>query len=289
MSLLASILGFLATLVALAFWVIKDDNWLTAKYLQLVDAYQITAGLSLVILAPLLVIKPLRGLLHPCFATARAVLMFCCWALSFLAVYFIWGSTGVTIGLMLGWVGGVPMAVIACITKGSWTVLLHSVITLIGFIACFVAETITDPSERRNQTQGTIPDSILQASNSIWVCMVLAIPGIIGMTIDQPYGILIAGLVLALFASLAMGVRKGYRIAFVGYAALIIPSVSTYVLAIGDFDMLGILKLDEKALLNLFGSVQTVIAYYALAMLLTPSALKWTWIKSADAGKVKSE
>jgi hypothetical protein len=253
--------------------------------MTLVDTYQITLAVTFIILTPLLVIKPLRGLLHPIFAFGRAVLMFCCWALSFLAVYFIWGGTGVTIGLLLGWIGGVPMAVVACIIKGSWTMLTHSVITLVGFMACFVAESFTDPSEQRAQTQGAIPDSILQASNAIWVCMVLAIPAMIGMAIDESYGILIVALILALFASLAKGVRKGYKIAAIGYAVLVIPSASTYLLAIADFDMQGIIKLDPKALLNLFGTVQTVIAYYGLAMLLTPSALKWTWLPGDEASK----
>ena len=289
MSLIASFLGILATIVAFICWIIKDDGWLAEKYMALVDTYQITVAVTLVILTPLLVIKPLRGLLHPLFAFARAVLMFCCWALSFLAVYFIWGGTGVTIGLFLGWIGGVPMAVVACIIKGSWTMLIHSVITLVGFLACFIAEFFTDPSERRAQTQGATPDSILQASNAIWVCMVLAIPAMIGMAIDEPYGIVIVALILALFTSLAKGVRKGYKIAFVVYAALIIPSASTYLLAMADFDMQGIIKLDPKALLNLFGSVQTVIAYYGLAMLLTPSALRWTWLPGAEASKASEQ
>jgi hypothetical protein len=88
---------------------------------------------------------------------------------------------------------------------------------------------------------------------------------------------------------LAKGVRKGYKIAFVVYAALIIPSASTYLLAMADFDMQGIIKLDPKALLNLFGSVQTVIAYYGLAMLLTPSALRWTWLPGAEASKASEQ
>jgi hypothetical protein len=115
--------------------------------------------------------------------------------------------------------------------------------------------------------------------------MVLAIPAMIGMAIDESYGILIVALILALFASLAKGVRKGYKIAAIGYAVLVIPSASTYLLAIADFDMQGIIKLDPKALLNLFGTVQTVIAYYGLAMLLTPSALKWTWLPGDEASK----
>jgi hypothetical protein len=88
---------------------------------------------------------------------------------------------------------------------------------------------------------------------------------------------------------LAKGVRKGYKVAFVVYAALIIPSASTYLLAMADFDMQGIIKLDPKALLNLFGSVQTVIAYYGLAMLLTPSALRWTWLPGAEASKASEQ
>ena len=278
MSQIATLLAGLASLVAFVFWIIKDDQWLSAEYLNLVDVYQITLAIALIILAPLLVIKPLRRLLHPCFAIARAVLTFCCWAISLLAVYMLWGSTGVTIGLILGWVGEIPMAVVACLTKGSWMMLMHILITFIGFFGCFLAEALTDPTANNNAPkEGETPDTILQASNSIWVGLALAIPGLISIAINQHLGIFIAASGLGLSAVLAVGVRKGYKIASVAYALLVIPVASKYFLSIGDFNLNGIMKLDEDAMLNLFEIVQTVIGYYALAMLLTPSALKWTW------------
>jgi len=286
MSQIASFLCFLATLVGFVCFIIKSDNWLLAGYMQLVDVYQITTAIALFILAPLLVIKPLRRPLHPCFAIARATLMFCCWALSFLAVYGSWGTTGVTIGLLFAWIGGIPMAVVACVTKGAWPMLFHSVIPFIGFIACFFAELFTDPTARLDETSGSTPDSILQASNSMWVCMALAIPTMIGMALNEPYGVLIVISVMGLYALIGVGVRKGYKIASIAYALLIIPVASQYILLIGDFDIQGVIKLEGNALLNLFGSVQTVIAYYALAMLLTPSALKWTWGPAPKASKV---
>jgi hypothetical protein len=286
MSQIASFLCFLATLVGFVCFIIKSDNWLLAGYMQLVDVYQITTAIALFILAPLLVIKPLRRLLHPCFAIARATLMFCCWALSFLAVYGSWGTTGVTIGLLFAWIGGIPMAVVACVTKGAWPMLFHSVIPFIGFIACFFAELFTDPTARLDETSGSTPDSILQASNSMWVCMALAIPTMIGMALNEPYGVLIVISVMGLYALIGVGVRKGYKIASIAYALLVIPVASQYILLIGDFDIQGVIKLEGNALLNLFSSVQTVIACYALAMLLTPSALKWTWGSAPKASKV---
>ena len=36
MSLIASFLGILATIVAFICWIIKDDGWLAAKYMALV-------------------------------------------------------------------------------------------------------------------------------------------------------------------------------------------------------------------------------------------------------------
>lgn len=283
MSQIASFLCFLATLAGFVCFIIKSDNWLLAGYMQLVDVYQITTAIALFILAPLLVMKPLRRLLHPCFAIARATLMFCCWALSFLAVYGSWGTTGVTIGLLFAWIGGIPMAVVACVTKGAWPMLFHSVIPFIGFIACFFAEIFTDPSSRLDETSGSTPDSILQASNSMWVCMALAVPAMIGMALNEPFGVLITALTMGLYALTAIGVRNGFKVASISYALIIIPVASQYILNIGDFNMEGILKLDGNALLNLFGSIQTVIAYYALAMLLTPSALKWTWASVAKS------
>lgn len=289
MSQVASFLCFVATLLGFVCFIVKSDDWLMAGYMQLVDVYQITTVTALFFLAPLLVIKPLRRMLHPCFAIARATFMFCCWALSFLAVYGSWGTTGVTIGLLFAWIGGIPMAVVACVTKGAWGMLLHSVIPFIGFIACFFAETLTDPSNKRNETQGSIPDSILQASNSMWVCMALAIPALIGMALNEPYGIFIVTTCLGLYVMMAIGVRKGFKTASIAYALIIIPVASPYILLIGNFDIQGIIKLEGNALLNLFRSVQTVIAYYALLMLLTPSALKWTWAPAAIDDKANQQ
>ena len=282
MSQLASLIGILATFAAFVCWVVKDDKWLSAEYVKLVDVYQITAAIAFIIMAPLLVIKPLRILLHPGFAAARAILMFCCWALSFLAVYAIWGTTGVTIGLILGWVGGVPMSVVACITKGAWPMLFHSVIAFVGFIACFFAESYTDPSARIDESSGSTPDSIIQASNSMWVCMALAIPAMIGMGLNEEYGVLITSFVLGFCVLLNVGVRKGFKLAVATYALILVFAAPKYLALIGDFDFMGVIKMEEKAVLNLFISLQTVIAYYALAMLLTPSALKWTWTKAGD-------
>jgi hypothetical protein len=108
------------------------------------------------------------------------------------------------------------------------------------------------------------------------------------MALNEPYGVLIVTLLMGLYALMAIGVRKGFKISSIVYALIIIPVASQYILLIGDFDIQGIIKLEGNALLNLFGSVQTVIAYYALAMLLTPSALKWTWAPAAKVSKANA-
>jgi hypothetical protein len=44
------------------------------------------------------------------------------WMYGFLVTYDLWGGTGIFVGLLLGGIGGVPLAIIAAALKQMWTV-----------------------------------------------------------------------------------------------------------------------------------------------------------------------
>jgi hypothetical protein len=281
MSQFATFLAILGSVVAFIFWLIRDDKWIASRYTDLIDLYQITLMICLAFLAPLLVIKPLRRILHPLLAIARATLLFCWWAICFLAVYILWGNTAVTIGLILGWVGGIPMALIACLTKASWTLLGHIFLSFIGYFSCFMAEITFDPYNQKIDSSRKIPQAIIQASNAIWVCLILATPGLIQLSLNESYGALILILSVLLYTLLAIGIRKGFKIASAAYTMTIVPFAGKYLLSISSIDLHGILKAQPDAFLGLFQFVQSIIALYALAMIFSPEAFKWIWFSQS--------
>lgn len=279
MSRLCTLLGFFATLVALISWVIRDDEWLLAKYKDVVDIYEVTLAIALCIMAPLMVMRPARVLLQPGFAIARTVLMFCSWAIAFSAVYFIWGTLGVTIGLLFAWVGGLPMAVVACILRGAWPMLAHVVLSTIGFMACLMAELKCDTENwPQDDRAGEAPGSIKQASNSVWVCLVLTLPAMIGTIANQDFGVWIALACVIFYSVLAITIRKGFKLGFLMYVAATVPFSAQYLEWLQRFNIAGIVKLEPDAVLGLFQCMQAVLAIYALVMLLTPTAVKWVWV-----------
>jgi hypothetical protein len=140
-----------------------------------------------------------------------------------------------------------------------------------------MAEITFDPSNQNNDSVRKTPQGIIEASNAIWVCLILATPGLIQLSLNESYGVLILILSALLYTLLAIGVRKGFKIASVAYALTIFPFAGRYLLSISSIDFHGIIKAQPDAFLGLFQLVQSIIALYALAMLFSPKAFKWIW------------
>lgn len=106
---------------AASFWIIKWSPW----------AFWPTLAISIFILAPLALIPPTRAVSAIGFVIASyifgAIMWF--WAVAF--TYFIWGFTGVIIGLVILGFGIVPIAMLAAVVHGEWSSFIGLVVLVV--------------------------------------------------------------------------------------------------------------------------------------------------------------
>jgi hypothetical protein len=95
-------------------------------FLQLI--MNITLVVTFLIFAPLSLIRRLRPLVGTCMVFASYVYGITLWVWSLLLTYAVWGGVAVIIGLFLMGIGVVPIAMLACVVKGSWQVFAQLVV-----------------------------------------------------------------------------------------------------------------------------------------------------------------
>jgi hypothetical protein len=76
------------------------------------------------------------------------------WMYGFLVTYDLWGGTGIFVGLLLGGIGVVPLAIIAAALKQMWTVvgeLVYGLVVTYGarMFAFYLAKTLDRAAEVR--------------------------------------------------------------------------------------------------------------------------------------------
>lgn len=143
-----SILGiaFFIGIILLALLFIKGGLWLSAiLYPWLVLISLITFAISIFILLPLGIFKKTRpvsgtGLLITSYVFGTTV-----WVWSFLLVYALWGFLGLFIGLFIGGVGVIPVAMLATLFNGEWSALGQLILLIVvtfgtGFLAAYIAQ-----------------------------------------------------------------------------------------------------------------------------------------------------
>jgi hypothetical protein len=95
-------------------------------FLQLIMC--VTLVVTFLIFAPLSLIRRLRPLVGTCMVFASYVYGITLWVWSLLLTYAVWGGGAVIIGLFLMGIGVVPIAMLACVVKGSWQVFAQLVV-----------------------------------------------------------------------------------------------------------------------------------------------------------------
>ena len=256
-----------------------SDEQIARQYPRLVDAYQ-TAGLTLIFLAPLLAVRPLRNVTSDCFAVLATTLLILCLCLSLITVYALWGTTGVTIGMLLAGVGEIPLAILAAILKGKWVMLVHVILPFIGFIACDLASNYSERNRGPvSDKPGEAPGTVTQASNIAWISLVLGFPAFIQMARSSTEGLAIGIFGALALAAAAIGIRKGLKVAFVLFVGANMYYILKHDHALFPVDPAGLLNGKPEAYIDLFRTIQNSLSFYAAALLLTPSALGWFWKK----------
>jgi hypothetical protein len=114
-------IAFIMGAAAFSFWVLK---W---TY----PAFMIAVGVSLLLLVPLALIPPTRMLSAIGFLLASFVFGAILWLWTMAYTYSAWGLLGVIIGLFLGGIGVVPVALVAALFHGDWGHLGLFVVTIV--------------------------------------------------------------------------------------------------------------------------------------------------------------
>ncbi len=132
--------------ILLALLFIKGGLWLsTTLYPWLVLISGITFLISVLILLPLSIFKKTRSVSAIGLLIASYIFGTTTWVWSFLLAYVLWGIMGLVVGLFIGGIGVVPIAMLASIFNGEWSIfgqlVLLVVITFgVRFFSLYIAE-----------------------------------------------------------------------------------------------------------------------------------------------------
>jgi len=109
-------------LCLIAFLFIEGGAWLSAKVYPWVSrVFAWTLLIALVVLLPLALFRKTRAFAGSGIYTASFVFGITLWVWGFLLTYTLWGHTAVFIGLFMAGVGVVPIAMLATLFKGWWS------------------------------------------------------------------------------------------------------------------------------------------------------------------------
>jgi hypothetical protein len=128
----AGAIGFgivvLAGMVLFFVLILKGMAWATAAiYPTLYLAFQITLGITLVVLIPLAAFRRTRAFSATAILIASYVFGATLWCYGFLITLATWGWLAVILGLFILGVGVVPIAVLASMLEGNWDVVAQFV------------------------------------------------------------------------------------------------------------------------------------------------------------------
>jgi hypothetical protein len=110
LGLMAIPAAFLLGAAVFSFWVLK---WTPI-------AFEITVALSLLVLGPLALIPPSRGIAAIGYLIASFVFGGIMWVWGLAYTYAVWGWLGVIVGLVIAGVGIVPIAMLAALFQADW-------------------------------------------------------------------------------------------------------------------------------------------------------------------------
>ncbi len=116
--------GFLLLLLLISVWIIQGAVWVGEHVLQwLINLTWIAFGINLFILLPLSLFRKTGVFGGIGMFISSYIFGLTLWFTGLLITYFTWGFLGVFIGLMLGGVGVIPVAMLASLLDGELFVL----------------------------------------------------------------------------------------------------------------------------------------------------------------------
>ena len=141
-------------IVLFALLFVKGGLWLSVIiYPWLVLISEITFAISFLILLPLAIFKKTRGMSAISLLIASYIFGITTWVWSFLLTYVFWGFFGLFVGLFIGGIGVVPIAMLASVFRGEWNMFGQLVlIVILTFSTRSLALYIVKKQENRTKS-----------------------------------------------------------------------------------------------------------------------------------------
>ena len=143
-------IAFIAVIFLLGGLYLVGAVWVSERIFPwLVWAFWITVAVALFILGPLTAFGKTRVFAAIGLLICSYVFGVTLWVFSLLLTLYLWGWIGVVLGLAIAGVGIVPIAFLAALFKGQWTVLDTLFVMVVAtFGVRFLAFYIADKAER---------------------------------------------------------------------------------------------------------------------------------------------
>jgi hypothetical protein len=201
---LKSIGGFvLGVVLLLAFLILVDlflygAGWFSEKVLPVVSLIgAVTLLILLLVFLPLSIFRKCRAWCAAAFIYWSYLCGLSLWMFSLLVTLNLWGLTAAIIGLLFMGIGILPVALLACIFKGEWSIFFQLILQLALLIGCrlygfYLAhkaeqEELWDAKEKRDSSRQFMKP---------WLRWILVLPAAIGGWIGIQIGIiLVSGII----------------------------------------------------------------------------------------------
>ena len=145
-------IGIFIGVILLAVFFIKGGLWLSKiLYPWLIIISAIACIICIIILLPLALIRKTRGFSGIGFFIASYIFGASLWVWSFLLTYALWGATALFIGLFMAGVGVVPIALLATLFNGEWSIFGQLILLIIftfgsRILGIYLSEKSEEPS-----------------------------------------------------------------------------------------------------------------------------------------------
>ena len=135
----AFVLGavFLAAAFTLAALFLYGSAWLSEKVLPVINLiFAVTFFILLLVFLPLSMFRKCRGWCAVAFIYWSYLCGLSLWMFSLLVTLNLWGYVAAIVGLIIMGVGIVPVALLACIFKGEWSIFFQLILQFALLIGC---------------------------------------------------------------------------------------------------------------------------------------------------------
>lgn len=145
-------LGIFVGVMVLVVMLIKGGVWLSERvYPWLVILTAIAMFVVILVLLPLAIFRRTRAFAGGGIYLTSFVFGLTLWVWSLLVSYTLWGVKGIVVGLLLGGIGVVPIAILATLFHGMWSMVGQLLlVTAITFGTRFLGIYVMTKSEDQN-------------------------------------------------------------------------------------------------------------------------------------------